>query len=170
MSLREPTTYSALFMGPHGDIIMQFEMLFEKLGAVTGIAGLALDSSNTLTLRFDEEHDITFTRDVEDRAVFFHAEVGDAAHLEAQACRTLLRASLLGAETGGGALSIHGDPGMVVLWKRHEDSFEDYTAFEQAINDFLAQIASWKQRLLAMRQEGDVDAVPADMQAFAQRI
>lgn len=79
-----------------------------------------------------------------------HGTVGDGACLSnPDNLRILLSASFLGAETDGGALSVWDRTGEIVLWKRF-DAFEDYPAFEAAINAFLAQIIHWKARIDAL--------------------
>jgi len=159
---------------------MKFDLLLEQLGSATGLDGVALDASGNCTLRFDGEHDITFTGDAEDRAILLHSEVGDAAGLSSESYRALLQASLLGAETGGSSLSVYGDPGIVVLWKRYNDAFEDYSSLEQAINRFLGQTIFWKNKLVSMHQEnlvssvsGNIEmvtSVPESIQMFALRV
>ncbi len=61
----------------------------------------------------------------------------------------LLDASLLGAQTGGAAFAVSRALGKVILWKRHDDAFDDVSALEQAINTFLAAVITWKERLAA---------------------
>lgn len=134
---------------------MELSTLLEELGTSTGLDGLAFDADGQCSLLFDGEHEVTFVRDPEDRSLILYCELGK---LPAQAdglCLRLMQASLLGAETGGAALSVHGAQNTVVLWKRHDENFEDLTALKQALNAFLAQVIHWKERLPEEeRQEG----------------
>jgi hypothetical protein len=152
---------------------MKFELLLEQLGNATGLDGVALDSSGNCTLCFDGEHDITFTRDAEDCAIILHGEVGHVASLGPESCRALLKASLLGAETDGSSLAVNtrSDLEVVVLWKRYDDAFDDYTALEKAINRFLGQIIFWKGKLIQMQQQEHLPpTAPTDMPKFGVRV
>ncbi len=126
---------------------MQFNDVIHAFGEKIGIGSLAFDTDGSVGLLFDGEHEITFTPDAEDRSVLFHAEVGSASFLDRDACQKLLSASLLGAETGGAAFSVHEAQGLIILWKRHDDGFEDVSAFERAVNAFLVQVIFWKDAL-----------------------
>ena len=85
---------------------MEWNTTLESFGSSLGIDGLAPDADGSCSLLFDGENEITFTHDEEDRAIFMYCEIGDAADLSRNACLALLEASLLGAETGGAALSV----------------------------------------------------------------
>ncbi len=67
----------------------------------------------------------------------------------------LFKASLLGAETGGAAFGVHFALNKLVLWKRHDDDFEDCAALEKAINVFIAQIIFWKEMLSTTDADGN---------------
>ena len=75
------------------------------------------------------------------------AEAVSAGDLDREACMKLFKASLLGAETGGAAFGVHFALDKIVLWKRHDDDFEDCAAPERAINAFITQIIFWKDQL-----------------------
>lgn len=125
---------------------MDVSSLVASLGKTCGL-DLSL-SDGRCTLCFDGEHDVTFEQDGD--ALILHGPVDDGACLSnPENLRTLLSASFLGAETDGGALSVWGRTGEIVLWKRF-DAFADYPAFESAVNAFLAQIIHWKGRLAAL--------------------
>ena len=126
---------------------MQFSDAMRELAAKTGIGPLQFDGDGSVALLFDDEHEITFTPDAEDRSVLFHAELGPAPSQDASACLKLLTTSLLGAQTDGAALAVHEALGTVVLWKRHDDSFADRADLERAVNLFLAQVIAWKKKL-----------------------
>ena len=126
---------------------MDFIPLLKQFGEAAGLGSLELDASGECALLFDGEHEVNFTRDEEDRSVLLYSEVGDASRLDKAACLALLQASLLGAQSGGGALAVHPALDTVVLWKRHDDAFPDLLALEQAVNAFLAQAVHWKARL-----------------------
>ena len=126
---------------------MQFSDAMHELAENSGIGPLRFDADGSVALLFDGEHEITFTPDAEDRSVLFHAELGPAPLQDGSACLKLLTASLLGAQTGGAALAVHEALGTVVLWKRHDDDFTDCADLERAVNRFLVQVISWKERL-----------------------
>ena len=126
---------------------MQFDDVIHAFGEKTGMGSLAVDADGSVGLLFDGEHEITFTPDKEDHSVLFHAEVASASFLDRDACLKLLKASLLGSQTGGAAFSVQEALGKVVLWKRHDDGFEDCSDFERAVNAFLSQVIFWKDSL-----------------------
>lgn len=126
---------------------MEWNRALESFGSSLGIDDLAPDADGSCSLLFDGENEVTFTHDEEDRALFMYAEIGDASALSKEACLALLEASLLGAKTGGAALSVHGALGRVVLWKRFDDCALTPDALSLAVNEFLAQVAVWKKKL-----------------------
>jgi hypothetical protein len=131
---------------------MLFEDTLAELGRATGLGDLALDENESCSLLFDGELELTFVRDREDDAVFLYGLAGNSMTLrDAETCRSLLAASLLGAETGGAAFALRGNS--VILWKRYS-GFEDYFALEKALNGFLAQLAQWRKRLDGLPESG----------------
>lgn len=146
---------------------MIFSDVLELLGNAVGLADVALDGEGSCTLLFDGEHEVTFTYDRRNRTVFLHSEVGEASSLDREACMSLLQASLLGAETDGGALSVHAATDTVVLWKRYDDTFPDLSALEQAVNDFLAQVACWKEKLVSGGAESSASVPDGSPDTFA---
>ena len=128
---------------------MRLIKLLNELAVSIGINGLTPDEKGSVTLLFDNEHEVTFMPDEGDDVVFFQCEVGDASQFGSDGCRKLLEASF--SLTDGAAFAIHPALQKVVLWKRF-DEFASLAAFEQAINDFLGQVITWKQRLAS----GDV--------------
>jgi len=136
---------------------MIFSDVLELLGNAVGLADVALDGEGSCTLLFDGEHEVTFTYDRRNRTVFLHRE----------ACMSLLQASLLSAETDGGALSVHAATDTVVLWKRYDDTFPDLSALEQAVNDFLAQVACWKEKLVSGVAESSASVPDGSPDTFA---
>lgn len=141
---------------------MEWNTTLESFGSSLGIDGLAPDADGSCSLLFDGENEITFTHDEEDRAIFMYCEIGDAADLSRNACLALLEASLLGAETGGAALSVHGALGRVVLWKRFDDSALNPDTLGLAVNDFLAQVAVWKKKLAELCSAPDQEETPSE--------
>ena len=130
---------------------MELAALLAELGNALGIDDLGLDADGQCALLFDGEHTITFTPDSEDHSLILHSEVGKLSPQDDALCRTLLEASLLGAQTGGAAFAIHPELDAIILWKRHDAQFADMNSLQQALQAFLAQIIHWKQRLA--RQE-----------------
>lgn len=141
---------------------MEWNAALESFGSSLGIDGLAPDADGSCSLLFDGENEITFTHDREDRAIFMYCEIGDAADLSRNACLALLKASLLGAETGGAALSVHGALGRVVLWKRFDDSALNPDTLGLAVNDFLAQVSVWKKKLAELCAAPDQEENPSE--------
>ncbi len=141
---------------------MEWNAALESFGSSLGIDGLAPDADGSCSLLFDGENEITFTHDREDRAIFMYCEIGDAADLSRNACLELLKASLLGAETGGAALSVHGALGRVVLWKRFDDSALTPDTLGLAVNDFLAQVSVWKKKLAELCAAPDQEENPSE--------
>lgn len=130
---------------------MKFLLLMDELGKRCGIEINFQDG--VCTLCFDGEHDVTFEQDA--HALLMHAVVNDGACLTSPSTqRLLLTASYLGAETDGGALAVREITGEVVLWKRFEH-FTGITQFEEATNDFLAQLIHWKGKLTTKKQIGE---------------
>lgn len=129
------------------DILMTFVDIIREFGEKIGIDALTFDDEGSVTLLFDGEHEITFTPDADDHSVLFHAEMGSASHMDSNSYMKLLTASLLGAETGGAAFAIHEALGNIILWKRHDDVFNDCADFERAVTAFLGQVIAWKDKL-----------------------
>ena len=126
---------------------MQFKDLIQEFTQKIGIGRTGLDDDGSIALLFDDAFEITFTPDGDDGSLLMHCEMGDAGDLDREACMKLFKASLLGAETGGAAFGVHFALDKIVLWKRHDDDFEDCTALEKAINAFITQIIFWKDQL-----------------------
>ncbi len=134
---------------------MKFHDLIREFTQKIGIGPTGLDEDGSIALRFDDAFEITFTPDGDDESVLLHCEMGDAGTLDRDACMKLFKASLLGAETGGAAFGVHFALDKIVLWKRHDDDFEDCAALEKAINAFIAQIIFWKDQLSVAATGGD---------------
>lgn len=133
---------------------MEWTTTLERFGTSLGIDHLAPDVHSSCSLLFDGRYEVTFTHDEDDRSLLMYCELGDASRLSRESCLTLLKASLLGAETGGAALSIHDAVDQVVLWKRFDEDTLNADTMRNAVNDFLAQVTVWKQRL---QELGSVD-------------
>lgn len=125
---------------------MHCTTLFPELCATSGLSNIEFTAQGTLTLCFDGLHNITACLNAEDNAVLFYGVVGPAAALsqEGVALR-LLQCSLLGADTGGGALGLYEPAQTVMLWKRYDDTFASVDALRQALETFLAELVRWKQ-------------------------
>ncbi len=125
---------------------MKWEAAIGEVLAETGLAATVRDGDGAFSLLFDNEHEVSFEPDADDGSVLFHAEVGDSASLDAAGLRSLLEASLLGANTAGAAFSIDSRFGKVVLWKRcHE--FSSAAALRRELEAFLGQVIHWKARI-----------------------
>ncbi|HJD96513.1 type III secretion system chaperone [Mailhella massiliensis] len=145
---------------------MEWTTTMERFGASIGIDHLAPDTGNCCSLLFDSQDEITFTHDEEDRSLLLYSEIGSASGLSREACLTLLKASLLGAETGGAALSIHDRLDQVVLWKRYDDNTLTADTMKDAVNSFLAQISFWKKRLAELATEYETENTPGENSAI----
>ncbi len=138
--------------------------LLDELGGKMRIDGVALDGSGACTLLFDDAYEVTFQQNAEDRAILFSSDVGAFDQHDSAGAMRLLSASLLGAETGGGALAVDREHDRVILWKRFADDFPDLPAFEEALNAFLPQVIAWKERLAASAREEPYS--PPESQTF----
>ena len=123
--------------------------LLNDLAAKIGIGRLVPEADGGVTLLFDDAHEVSFTpaeedNAEEDNAVVFQCELADASRLRPEDFRALLEASL--AETGGAGFAIHRQLDKLLLWK-HFSEFNSAAELEKAINDFLAQVILWKERL-----------------------
>lgn len=123
---------------------MLFKHLLQELGASVGLEGLAPDADGSCSLLFDGEHELTFTPDDSEEAVFVYVHVADRDVLQEDTARALLAASCLGAETDGAAFGLHGDS--LILW-RHYEGFTDLSALQKAVNALLAKVVEWKEKL-----------------------
>lgn len=123
---------------------MRLFNLLNELTLSVGIGGVTPDETESVTLLFDDEHEVTFLPDKNSDAVYFQCEVGDASQLRHDGCRVLLEASF--SRANGAAFSIHTALQKIVLWKRFGE-FASRAELEMAINDFLSQVVTWKQRL-----------------------
>ncbi len=126
---------------------MHFSTVIDALARKCGLG--SVEQGKAISLLFDGQHDVTFQCDDSDRSVLMYAEICDVTDMRGSWAEMLLDASLLGAQTGGAALAVSRALGKVILWKRHDDAFEDVSALEQAINTFLAAVITWKERLAA---------------------
>lgn len=145
---------------------MEWTTTLERFGASIGIDHLAPDVNGSCSLLFDSRDEVTFTHDEEDHALFMYSEIGDASGLSKDICLALLEASLLGAKTGGAALSVHGTLGRVVLWKRFDESALTPDTLSLAVNDFLAQVSVWKKKLSELCAAPGTEEAPSEGASF----
>lgn len=123
---------------------MEFIAALNEIAARIGLSALAPDETGSVTLLFDEKHEVSFVPDDGECAVYFQCELGDSNALQAGDMRVLLEASLAGAN--GAAFAINRQLDKVIIWKRFGE-FASSAALEKDINEFLGQAAFWKQRL-----------------------
>jgi hypothetical protein len=121
--------------------------LLDDLSSRLGLGELTLDATNPLSLCFDGKQLVTLNHDSDDRALLLSGVVAGAADVREETLRSVLQASCLGSRTGGGAFGLSPETGELLLWKRWNDEFPDYSAFEAALNQFLAQLEYWRNRL-----------------------
>ncbi len=136
---------------------MRFDDVIQEFTQKIGVGRTAPDEHGCVSLIFDDTCEITFTEDGDDGSVLLHCELGSADALDSEACQRLLKASLLGEETGGAAFGVHFALDTVVLWKRHDD-FGDCASLEKALDIFLSQAFFWKGQICG---GGCSQAVPA---------
>ena len=138
---------------------MHWKHLLAELGRATGLGDLAPDEEGSCSLLFDGKHELTLTWDKAERTAFLYSRVADGdARRSEEEWRSLLASSCLGAETGGAAFALYGKS--LMLWKRH-DAFADYSDLEKAVNNFLAQVIHWKDKLAAPGATAGREAAPA---------
>ena len=123
---------------------MKLVEIMNELATHSGMGSVSPDETGSITLLFDNEHEVTFMPEESGNAVFFQCEIGDASQLGQDGCRSLLEASF--SQTDGAAFSIHHELDKVILWKRYGE-FSSYAELENAINDFLGLVVVWKNRL-----------------------
>jgi len=123
---------------------MEFLEALNDLAAGIGLERIVLDDTGSVTLLFDGVHAISFTPDDTEEAVYFQSEIADTSSLAEGDFRKMLEASL--TDTNGAAFSINRPLEKIVLWKRFGE-FSSRSALENAINEFLGQVARWKEKL-----------------------
>lgn len=126
---------------------MKFEEVLGDFSEKTGLGRLGTDADGSVGLMFDNQHEIFFTPDAVDESLLVYCEIADAGRLEKDELLRLMKASLLGAETGGASFGIHEGLKKIVLWKRFDNSFESVSDLEKKINTFLAQVIYWKEHI-----------------------
>ena len=123
---------------------MKFTEIMNELAAHSEMGSVSPDDTGSITLLFDNEHEVTFMPEENGDAVYFQCEIGDASQLGQDGCRSLLEASF--SQTDGAAFAIHHELDKVILWKRFGE-FSSRSELENAINDFLGLVVAWKKRL-----------------------
>ena len=121
-----------------------------------GLGRLGLDADGSVGLMFDDMHELFFTPDAEDESLLVYCEMADAQNLEKEELLRLMKASLLGAETGGASFGIHDGLKKIVMWKRFDNSFEGVPDLEKKLNSFLGQVIFWKEHLADRFSESEM--------------
>ena len=100
--------------------------IISEVGAAFGVAGLKLNADGTLGLKVDDNV-VGLRISMSDESLLLYADLGPlpASERPEQQLMRLMKASLFGRATGGGALSLAADgnpdhPMRVVLWRRVE--------------------------------------------------
>ncbi len=140
---------------------MKFIDVLGDFSEKIGLGRLEPDADGSVALLFDDLHEITFTPDADDGSLLMYCEIADADRLDREDLARLLKASLLGAKTGGAAFAIHGALRKIVLWKRHDDSFSGVADLENRVNAFLAQVIFWKEHLEDRPSENEEVPAPS---------
>ena len=129
--------------------IMDINGVLAEFAVATGMSGLALDENLRCSILFDDEVIINLEHDPEDNALLLSATIRTLVGVNNEEfIKALLKASFLGSKTGGAAFSINEYNDDIVLWKRLDDVFVEYSIFEKQLNDFLAQVLYWKENIL----------------------
>ena len=115
---------------------MDFTTAIQELGGLLGLPELKLDEDQTCTLTLDGDVSITLELDADAGEALFYASLGAVEDSEA-GYRQALSLSLLGAHTGGAALSLDDSTGELVLWKRRSAVFADGEELQKALSAFL---------------------------------
>ncbi len=147
---------------------MEWTIMLKRFGEALGIDDLTADEDGGCSLLFDGEHEVFFACDKEDHSVLMYSRIGSAARFNKDDCLMLLKASLLGAQTGGAALSIDEQTDAAVLWKRFDDTISE-DVLKVVLEGFLAQVIDWKQKLARQgsRQSPSAqDSTPANADAL----
>ena len=124
----------------------EIHSLMLELGKRTGIGDLEFPRDHSLLLQFDNDCQVAFEHDSEDGALLVSGLLGSAdPYRNADDYRSLLEASCLGSQTGGGSIALAREANELLLWKRFNDTFPDYAAFETAVNGFIAHLKEWRE-------------------------
>lgn len=140
---------------------MTIQELLHELGTRMGTGPLTLDGQTPCTLCFDGKYVVTLYHDPDDQALLAAAPVGIGFdHLREDDLRALLTDACLGVRTGGAAFGLSPETGELLLWKRWNNEFPDYSALEAALNGFLAQLDYWQAHCPA-RTDATLRPVPS---------
>lgn len=122
------------------------EKVLADFGRTCGLPKLKLDENDSCSLVFDEQYEVTYTRDPEDRSVILSSPIFTATTSRAPMLRHALETSYLGARTRGGTISIDPERNIYVYWKRHDErALESAEDLGDATDRFLMELIRIRQ-------------------------
>lgn len=122
-----------------------YETLLREFGAALGQPGLAPDEDGLCALSVDDGEVTLFIQLRDEDTVLVFAEVGLLPN--DRAARTLLAANLFGRDTGGGALGLAEETGLVVYSRAEPLRGLDYAHFAATVELFLDLLGHWRRVL-----------------------
>lgn len=147
---------------------MTLTQIFSAFGDSCGITGLRLEEGGSASLCFDDTLEVSFIHDAEDRSLLLSAPVCSVAGITPESLRLVLEATLFGARTRGGALSIDARTEELVYWKRHDAAvFREALDLADAVERFLAELVRIRTTAQEHRTAGTSAAPAADIPAWA---
>ena len=126
---------------------MEFDLLIERFGKVTGLGKLALDEAGTCTFLVDEMK-VSLMHIAEGGHLLCFAEVGAlSAEVGSAFLLAALKANFLFRGTGGATLAVSPDASTLFLNQSLLLASLTYDDFVQVLSDFTDTLAEWKKLL-----------------------
>lgn len=143
---------------------MRIEEILDQFSRQTGLA-LTLDASRSCRLVFDGRVSVDIEApEGQPDTVFLHSAVGVLPVSGREAIyEQLLSGNLFGRDTGAAMLAVDRDLGEVVLLRRLETRHLEYADFTEALEDFIARVGAWTEKL----KSGSYDGAGRPHEAFA---
>lgn len=118
----------------------------KELGLLLGHPELALGEDGTCRLSFDKRLDVDFELLNDGRTLHLSSAVSILELEDEESLEKLLKANLLGTETGGAFFSLSPE-GEVLFEQRLRMDGLDLTGFSQAVESFVNHLDGWEERL-----------------------
>lgn len=117
-----------------------------ELGILLGQPGLALSDQGTCRLTFDGRLEVDFELMPDERTLHLSSVVSVLEIEDEVSLSAMLRAHLLGSQTGGAYFSLSPEGELVFERQLPMDDF-DLTGFTQAVEAFVNYLDGWEDRL-----------------------
>lgn len=132
------------------------DQLLGEVGPLLGVDQLALDADGSAALEVDDVV-VNFEAEDEGRTLVLFADVGAPprkGEVGPEYYETLLRANFFHLGTGGGALGMDRDAGMIALVRRLPTAALDANALFAEIEQFVDFAEAWTRRLAELAAQG----------------